>query len=151
SLSDAPGKAYYRISVKREPGGVASNYLHENVAVGDQIELLAPCGEFVLQPSQRPLLLVTGGVGITPAIAMLNTAAASGRPIEFIHAARNSGAHAFRAHVEAIAAENPNVRLHFVYDAPLPGDAPHATGFVTRDVLASRLPADRDVDLYLLG
>src|SRR5690606_16287629 len=46
SLSDAPGKAYYRISVKREPGGVASNYLHENVAVGDQIELLAPCGEF---------------------------------------------------------------------------------------------------------
>src|SRR5690606_15393152 len=104
SLSDAPGKGYYRISVKREAEGVASSYLHDHVQVGDVIELLAPCGEFVLQESLRPLVLVSGGVGITPALSMLNHAAQSGRQIEFIHAALNSEAHAFREHVDATAA-----------------------------------------------
>lgn len=151
SLSDAPGKPYYRISVKREPGGVASNHLHDMVEVGDTLELLAPCGEFVLRDSDKPLVLVTGGVGVTPAISMLNAAARSGRRIEFIHAALNSDTHAFRAHVEQIAAQHANVQAYFVYNEPLAGDAPHATGFVTPELLARRLPADRDVDLYFLG
>ncbi len=155
SLSDVPGKPYYRISVKREPNGVASNYLHERVEVGATLELLAPCGEFVLHGEQhetaRPLVLVTGGVGITPAISMLNAAAKTGRRIEFIHAALNSDAHAFREHVEQIAAQHPNVQPYFIYNEALAGDKPHATGFVTPELLAARLPADRDVDLYFLG
>ncbi len=151
SLSDAPGKPYYRISVKREQGGVASNYLHEQVQVGDVIELLAPCGEFVLQDSGKPLVLVSGGVGITPALSMLNAAAASGRRIEFIHAALNSDVHAFREHVDATAQQHGNVRPFYLYNEALPQDKPHAQGFITAELLASRLPADRDVDLYFLG
>lgn len=151
SLSDEPGQPHYRISVKREAGGVASNYLHDHVDVGAELELLAPCGEFVLRDAPRPLVLVTGGVGITPAMAMLKTAAASGRRIEFIHAALNSETHAFRDQVEQLAQQHPNVRPYFVYNEALPQDRPHAHGFVTEQVLDARLPADRDVDLYFLG
>jgi nitric oxide dioxygenase len=151
SLSDAPGKRYYRISVKREPGGVASNYLHDHVAVGSEIELLPPAGEFVLREATRPLVLVTGGVGITPALAMLNSAAHSGRPIEFIHAALNSSTHAFREHVDQLAALHANVRPFYIYDQALAHDEPHAEGFINAELLAARLPADRDVDLYFLG
>jgi nitric oxide dioxygenase len=151
SLSDAPGKAHYRISVKRETNGVASNYLHDSVQEGDTLELLAPSGEFVLTESKRPLVFLTGGVGITPTISMLDAAAASGRQIEFIHAAINSKVHAFRAHVDHIALQYSNVRPFFVYNDALLDDHPHARGFVTKELLASRLPADRDVDLYFLG
>jgi nitric oxide dioxygenase len=151
SLSDAPGRSYYRISVKREPHGVASNYLHDHVQVGDSVDLLAPCGAFVLRAAARPLVLVTGGVGITPALAMLNSAAASGRRIEFIHAALNSRAHAFREHVDGLAARHPNVHPFYIYNAALPGDQPHARGLLSAELLKTRLPADRDVDLYFLG
>lgn len=154
SLSDAPARPYYRISVKREPGGLASNYLHDEVKVGDTVELLPPSGEFRLRGEQhdraRPLVLVTGGVGITPAISMLNATAASGRRIEFIHAALNGDVHAFRDHVETIAAQHPNVHPYFIYADPRPNDQPHATGLLTADMLAARLSGS-DVDLYFLG
>ncbi|TXD77618.1 nitric oxide dioxygenase, partial [Mitsuaria sp. TWR114] len=97
------------------------------------------------------LLLVTGGVGITPAMAMLESAAPSGRPIRFIHAARHGGVHAFRERVDLLAAAHRNVEAMYVYDAPREGDEPHEVGQVTDALLARHLPEDRDVDLYLLG
>ncbi len=151
SLSDAPGKPYYRISVKREAQGVASNYLHDHVQIGSEVELLPPAGEFVLRETNRPLVLLTGGVGITPALAMLNSVAHSGRPIEFIHAALNSSTHAFREHVDQLAARHENIRPFYIYDQALRHDTPHAEGFISSELLAQRLPADRDVDLYFLG
>ncbi|HSB97900.1 MAG TPA: nitric oxide dioxygenase, partial [Spongiibacteraceae bacterium] len=131
--------------------GVASNYLHDCIDVGSEVELLPPAGEFVLRTATRPLVLLTGGVGITPALAMLNSVAHSGRPIEFIHAALNSDAHAFRAHVDQLAAQHANVRPFYIYDQALDHDKPHAEGFINAELLATRLPADRDVDLYFLG
>ncbi|OEZ31859.1 NO-inducible flavohemoprotein [Variovorax boronicumulans] len=154
SLSDAPGKPWYRISVKKEEGGRASNWLHEAAAVGTRLQVQAPCGDFVLQPAgelARPLVLVTGGVGITPAMSMLESVAHTGRPVHFVHAARHGGAHAFRARVDALAQRHANVKPLYVYDAPRESDTPHATGFVTRELLAGLLPEDRDVDLYFLG
>jgi nitric oxide dioxygenase len=154
SLSDAPGRPWYRISVKREDGGRVSNWLHDEASIGTQLEVQAPCGEFLLeqpQDAQRPLVLVTGGVGITPAMSMLESAAPSGRPIRFIHAARHGGVHAFRGRVDQIAANHDNVQVLYVYDAPRPQDQPHATGFVTAELLDAHLPADRDVDVYFLG
>ncbi|HSV80971.1 MAG TPA: NO-inducible flavohemoprotein [Ramlibacter sp.] len=152
SLSDAPGKPWYRISVKREEGGRVSNWLHAQAVVGTQLQVLAPCGDFQLEAAtERPLVLVTGGVGITPAMSMLEAAAPSGRTIRFIHAARHGGVHAFRARVDALAAAHPNVKVLYVYDTPRADDQPHATGLVTRDLLDQALPADRDIDLYFLG
>lgn len=151
SLSDTPDKPWYRISVKRESGGLASNYLHDRVQVGDELDLLPPCGEFVLEASQRPLVLVTGGVGLTPAISMVNAAAGSGRPITFIHAAQNGRVHAFRDHVDQLAAEFDNVRPYYLYDNAEPGDNPHGRGLISREIIERHLPEDRDVDLYFLG
>jgi nitric oxide dioxygenase len=96
-------------------------------------------------------VLVTGGVGITPAMSMLESVAHTGRPVHFVHAARHGGAHAFRERVDALAQRHANVKPLYVYDAPRESDTPHATGFVTRELLAGLLPEDRDVDLYFLG
>lgn len=152
SLSDAPHQPWYRISVKREQGGTVSNWLHDQVETGALLQVQPPAGEFTLDAdAQRPLLLVTGGVGITPAMAMLEATAASGRPIRFIHAARHGGAHAFRERVDQLAQAHRNVEVVYIYDEPRAEDSPHAVGRVDLDLLARQMPKDRDVDLYLLG
>ena len=83
SLSDAPGKDYFRISVKKEaecnPKGKVSNYLHDEINVGDTIKVSAPAGDFVMENNESaPIALISGGVGITPMVSMLNTLADQG-------------------------------------------------------------------------
>ena len=100
----------------------------------------------------KPLVLLTGGVGITPAISMVNVEATSGREVRFIHAALNSKVHAFRAHVDQLVAANSNISALYVYSEPEPDcTPPHVSGFVTADMVAAQLPEDRDVELYFLG
>ncbi|MFP4182350.1 MAG: NO-inducible flavohemoprotein [Thiohalospira sp.] len=147
SLSDAPNGRTYRISVKREPGGHASRFLHDRVAEGDTLHLFPPAGDFVLQDNDRPINLVTGGVGITPAMAMTE-AVAGHRPVRFIHAALTRDHHAFRERVEALAAAN-DVAPFFIYEEGQPGDGAHATGRLDRDRLAEQI--DLDGDVYFLG
>lgn len=151
SLSDSPNNRYFRISVKREPNGVVSGHLHNQLAVGDTVQILPPSGDFVLLKNDKPLVLLTAGVGITPAISMLNVEAASGRDIHFIHAALNSSTHAFKSHVDTVAAANNNVSTLYVYDKPNTDCQPDAKGFITEALLSEQLPCDRDVEFYLLG
>ncbi|HEY6643333.1 NO-inducible flavohemoprotein [Povalibacter sp.] len=152
SLSCAPNTAGYRISVKREQGGKASNWLHDQATPGTLLNVLPPCGEFVLPPgNERPLVLVTGGVGLTPALSMLHAAASTGRRVDFIHAARNSRTHAFAREVDALVDKHAAVTRLYAYDEPLHEDQPDVVGRLTTQLLAQRLPADRNVDLYLLG
>ncbi len=152
SLSDESGEAEYRISVKREPLGKVSGYLHEQLREGDDIDLFAPSGNFTLAEGTKPLVLISGGVGITPTMAMLHAALRSGRPIHFIHAARHGGVHAFREHVNELAARHAQLRVFYNYSEQRDGDAaPAAVGMLTQDRLAQWLPAQRDVDVYFLG
>lgn len=127
SLSDAPGKPYYRISVKREDAlqnreaGKVSVYLHEQIQQGDVLFLSAPAGDFTLDlQDERPLVLLSGGVGLTPMVSMLaaTTAANPKRRVIFIHAAQNGDVHALRQQVEALANLHPQVSVHVVYDKP---------------------------------
>lgn len=151
SLSALANGREYRISVKREVGGRVSNHLHDNVQVGDELELFPPSGEFTLSASDKPLALISAGVGITPALAMLDAARHSGRPIHFIHCARNAEVHAFRDWVDAHAAEHPQIRHYVCYSEPRDGDQADASGFLSRDLLEQWLPAERDLDAYFLG
>jgi len=151
SLSALANGREYRISVKREVGGRVSNHLHDNVQVGDELELFPPSGEFTLSASDKPLALISAGVGITPALAMLDAARHSGRPIHFIHCARNAEVHAFREWVDGHAAEHPQIRHYVCYSEPREGDRADATGFLSRDLLEQWLPAERDLDAYFLG
>ncbi|SFW61872.1 nitric oxide dioxygenase [Pseudomonas sp. NFACC19-2] len=151
SLSALANGREYRISVKREVGGRVSNHLHDNVQVGNELELFPPSGEFTLSASDKPLALISAGVGITPALAMLDAARHSGRPIHFIHCARNAEVHAFRDWVDGHAAEHPQIRHYVCYSEPREGDRADASGFLSRDLLEQWLPAERDLDAYFLG
>jgi nitric oxide dioxygenase len=152
SLSDSPHHPWYRISVKREPNGVVSNWLHDKVGIGAEVFAQPPAGDFTVdQGSLRPLFLVTGGVGITPAMSMLEANAPSGRQIRFLHATRHSGEHAFRERVNHLAETYNNVKRFYVYEEPRPGDCPDAVGRIDRDLLARFVGGDSDVDLYFLG
>ncbi|WP_159819652.1 NO-inducible flavohemoprotein [Colwellia sp. 20A7] len=151
SLSDAPGKNTLRISVKREVEGLVSNYLHNQLEEGESVNLSAPCGDFVLKNNERPLFLVTAGVGITPAISMLNATVDSGREIHFIHAAQNGQVHSFKHHVDTLAEKHSNLNVFYVYDQPLKEDTPDATGYLSYEHLATHLPKSKDVDFYFLG
>jgi nitric oxide dioxygenase len=166
SLSDRPGLDYFRISVKREPAstagapdGLVSNYLHDRVREGDTLEIGPPCGEFTLDIAQvgdRPIALVSGGVGITPLMSMLESLAHSRvtNPVHFIHAARNSRHHAFADEVRRLAAECANIRTHFRYDAPLADDVRHnrcdSTGLVDLELLGEILP-NSGAEFFLCG
>jgi len=151
SLSALGDGREYRISVKREAGGKVSNYLHDQLRVGDSLELFAPAGDFVLRESSKPLVLISAGVGITPALSMLEAAKDSGRDIHFIHCARHAGVHAFRDWVDSQGAERPQLRHYVCYSEPRAGDQADAEGLLSREQLAEWLPAQRDLDAYFLG
>jgi nitric oxide dioxygenase len=151
SLSAGPDGREYRISVKREPGGRVSNHLHDRVGEGDQLELFIPAGEFTLNHSSKPLVLISAGVGITPLMTMLEAAVHSGRPIRFIHCARHAGVQAFAARVDELAAAHPQLQRFYCLEEARPHDGADAHGRLTLERLRAWLPAERDVDVYFLG
>ncbi|WP_054949698.1 NO-inducible flavohemoprotein [Numidum massiliense] len=162
SLSAAPGHDYYRISVKREDGGdvadgVVSNYLHEQVQEGDELLLSAPAGDFVLDlESERPLVLLSGGVGLTPLVSMLHTVVARQpeRPVTFVHAALNGDVHALHEEVSQLAAAHDNVSYYVCYEKPTASDREAQNydkeGFVDLPWLQSII-RDNEADFYFCG
>jgi nitric oxide dioxygenase len=152
SLSSLGDNGQYRISVKREEGGRASNYLHDQFPVGASILLFPPAGEFTLTASDKPLVLISGGVGITPTLPMLEAALATERPVHFIHCARNGGVHAFRDWIDDLAERHPQLKRFYCYaedDGVSP--AAHKVGLLSQEQLADWLPQERDLDAYFLG
>ena len=151
SLSAAADGRGYRISVKREPGGLVSNFLHDRLALGELLDVMPPAGEFVLQPGGGPLALIGGGVGVTPLLAMLQEAAPSLRQIHFIHASRNPRVQAFRQEVARVAERFPNVRCHFCLEETVsPGDM-DAVGLLNERILGRWLPQPKDLEAYFVG
>lgn len=149
SLSALPNGHELRISVKREAEGVVSRFLHDEVREGDTLEVFPPAGAFTLQPGNKPLVLISGGVGITPTLAMLSQALQSGRTVHFIHCARNRAVHAFRDTIDALAARHPQLQRFYCYDQA--DEGADAVGLLDQARLAQWLPANRDVDAYFLG
>lgn len=152
SISSAPDGRELRISVKREPGGLVSSFLHDRVDVGCVLDVFPPAGHFVLQPIRRPVVFISGGVGITPTMPMLEQALQSGQPICFVHCARNREVHAFRHTVDVLAQGNAQLRRFYCYDDP--SDAARwgdAQGPLDASRLSQWLPPTRDFDAYFLG
>jgi ferredoxin-NADP reductase/MOSC domain-containing protein YiiM/ferredoxin len=150
SLSDVPDQRGYRISVKRE--GAASRYLHDHVKAGDVLEAAAPRGSFVLRAGERPVVLLSAGVGATPVLAMLHALARENgaRPVWWVHGARNRAEHAFGAEVDGLLGGLHGHRL-LVYSRPGDGDTGFdLAGHIDRAVLdQAGVPAD--ADYYLCG
>ena len=156
SLSGPPDGGYYRIAVKREHDGAASGYLHTRLGVGDQLDVAAPRGSFILDRTQAPVLLISAGIGATPVLAMLQALAKehSAREIWWLHGARNRREHSFAAETRSLLASLPNVHTHVYYSRPdaddLEGPDCDSAGRLTGSLLAE-LDPPRDAQAYLCG
>jgi ferredoxin-NADP reductase len=161
TLSTTPNPDYYRLSIRRgDENSLVSRFLHANGRPGLRIEAMTPRGKFMLTPqSERPAVFVSGGVGITPMIAMATHIVEEGRrtgkfrPVWFIHGTSNGRVHAF-GNVKELAGQHPAMKVHIRYSQPGSTDRLGIThdseGRITIDVLKELLPLN-DYDFYLCG
>ncbi len=167
SLSDSPHqKDYYRVTIKKEkappdkpdlPPGAGSSFFADAVKEGDILNVKAPTGHFFLDMTKmNPVVLLAGGVGITPMLSMANAIAASGskREVYFFFGVRNVREHIHKPELEKLAAENENIHLHIAYSKPSERDVKgkdfHHEGRVGIELLKEILPSN-NFEYYLCG
>jgi len=157
SLSDAPNDDRYRISVKKQPPprdnpdappGLVSNFFHDQVNEGDIIDVKAPSGHFFLEATKsHPVVLIGGGVGLTPVLSMLNEIVAREWHSEvwFFYGVRNGSEHIMKDHLNDIANSYENVKLFVCYSDPAEGDVEgedyHVQGRVGVELFKEILPS----------
>jgi len=124
SLSDLPSTEHYRVSIKQEEQGLASTYLRARMEPGSNLEVSAPRGSFTLRSGSEPVVLLSGGVGATPVLAMLHALAAekSSRPVWWLHGARNREDHSFREESRALLQGLKYGHGYIHYSRPGPAD-----------------------------
>jgi ferredoxin-NADP reductase/MOSC domain-containing protein YiiM len=156
SISGRPGADTYRVSVKQEMNGVASSFLHSHVREGDVLEASVPRGTFTLQPGERPVVLMSAGIGATPVLAMLHSLAdaRSSREIWWLYGARNRDEHPFEQESRELLKQLPRNRTYIVYSRPGADDRIgahfNAPGHLAISTIEA-LGVPRDADYYLCG
>ena len=165
SLSDSPFHSdRYRVSIKRVPAprdnpsappGLISTHFHDVLNENDIVDVKAPSGHFSMSMTKSsPVVLLAGGVGITPLLSMLNaiTEMASQREVWFFLGVRNKKEHVMKEHLEMVARENENVRLNVFYSAPAETDVLsedyHVKGRVNVENIKVILPSS-NFDFYI--
>ena len=162
SISCGPNDQSYRITVKREatpgiPPGLVSNWLHDQAGLGTVIKVTPPAGDFFLEQSDTaPVVLISGGVGLTPMMSMLEAISATTpeRPTWHIHGALNGRVHAMAARMRQLTTQTKGIRTHIFYAAPEAGDL-HGehydeAGLINADWLACHTPI-ADATYFLCG
>lgn len=124
SLSDAPQPDHYRVTIKRVPSGLASNFFHDRVVEGSTLQVRAPSGYFHLDAGRSPVILIGGGIGITPVLSMLlwSLTHQPDREIWLFYGVRNCRDHIMKTQLETLKRQHDNFHLHVCYSQPLPGD-----------------------------
>lgn len=164
SLSDAPDKEYYRVSIKRVtapketqvPAGRSSNYFHDQVNVDDILNVRAPSGNFHIDRSDDPVVLIAGGIGITPMLSMLNWVLANQteREIWLFYGVRNRQELMMKPHLEALSAKHSHFHLHLCFSEPSPADVIgqdfHHPGRINLNLLRMHLPL-KPYHFYICG
>jgi len=156
SLSDAPRPNYYRVSIKRAqpplgihvPPGRSSHYFHDYVTIGSILRVRAPSGHFHIDRSDDSLVLIGGGIGITPMLSMLNWCLANqpGREVWLFYGVRNGREVVMKSHLEALAFSHTNFHLRICFSAPQPDDVAeldyHHQGRIDIKLLRTQLPTN---------
>lgn len=165
SLSDRPSQGDYRISIKRVPpprdrphlpAGLSSNHFHDHIHEGDILKARAPSGHFFLKPDTTPIVLIAGGIGITPLLSMLNTTIKSGslRQIWLFYGVTNSNDQGMKTHLEDLALKHDNLHLHVCYAQPSSTDKVNIDyqheGFIDLHLLRNTL-SYQIYDYYICG
>lgn len=156
SLSGSPGVDRYRITVKQEPQGQLSTFINTALRAGDELDVSEPRGAFILEPTERPVVLLSAGVGVTPVIAMLHSlaAAASSRPVWWIHGARNGRDHALAAEARGLLSTLSHARSCIAYSQPDATDRPGIDFDVVGRLNVATLEGlgtPRDAEFYVCG
>jgi len=150
SLASAPGldsrhDSRHKVTVKRVVDGRASNWLSDNVAKGDQLEVMPPAGIFCLSDRQTPIILFGGGSGITPIISLIKTALeTTSRTLKLVYANRNDRSIIFKEELAALLLAHPD-RLEIVHRL----DDVH--GFVDPALVIQEIGPKTDADFYICG
>jgi ferredoxin-NADP reductase len=158
SLSNRFDQGHYRVSIKRvSPDGLSSGYFHRQVKVGDVLAVKAPAGHFQLDlAANGPVVLIGGGIGITPLLSMIGAslAATPQREIWLFYGVRNGGDHAMKGELANLARAHRNFHLNVCYSRPRASDIigtdyQHASR-VDIDLLRRTLDGNR-FGFYLCG
>ncbi len=166
SLSDCARPDYYRVTIKRQgpppsspeaPPGVSSCHFHDRVEEGNIIDVKAPKGQFFLDTVRHtPVVLIGGGIGITPVLSMLNHIVETGSTREtwFFLGVRHGGEHVMKEHLRDISANHKNVHIIVMYSNPRDkdtlGDDFTEEGRVSVDLFKRVLPSN-NYDYYFCG
>jgi len=164
SLSDAPQPDHYRVSIKRvpppagraAPPGRSSNYFHDHMAVGSLLQVRAPAGHFHLDRGDAPVVLIAGGIGITPMLSMANWCLAEqrGREVWLFYGVRHIRELVMKAHLDTLATLHPNFHLRICCSDPLPEDMVgrdyHHSGRIDVGLLRIQLPL-KPYHFYICG
>ncbi|WP_338830956.1 MOSC and FAD-binding oxidoreductase domain-containing protein [Bradyrhizobium sp. 27S5] len=156
SLSGPASTERYRISVKLEPNGAAGTYLREQIRPGNRLDVSSPRGSFVLQSGERPVVLLSAGIGATPVLSMLHALAKTGstRQVLWLHTARDGQHHPFAAEVRRLLPALTHGRSYVCYSRPAARDRKgidfDGSGHLSRQVFGEvGIPGEADV--YLCG
>ena len=167
SLSDSPNNPdYYRVSIKKvppprdqpdKPPGLSSTYFNDMLQEDDILDIKAPSGQFFLDmTSERPIVFVGGGIGLTPVLSMLTALTESGirREVWFFLGVRNGEEHLMKEQLEALNQANENLHLHVCYSVPQKGDEKgrdyQHSGHVSVDLFKELLPSN-NYTFYICG
>jgi ferredoxin-NADP reductase/ferredoxin len=156
SLSGPQSAERYRISVKIEPNGAAGIWLRDRLRTGDSLDVSSPRGSFILQRGERPVVLLSAGIGATPVLAMLHALAAarSSRQVLWLQTARDGHHHPFAAEVRRLMAALPHGHSYLCYSRPASSDNPgqdfDGAGHLSRSVF-EEAGVPREADVYLCG
>ncbi|HKS47528.1 MAG TPA: hybrid-cluster NAD(P)-dependent oxidoreductase [Amycolatopsis sp.] len=156
TISSAPTRPFQlAITVKRVPGGLVSNWLHDNLRPGRTVGVRGPLGRFSWAHHPAPkYLFLSGGSGITPLMTMTRTMYDLGYPadVEFVHCARTPGDIIFRGELELIAATSPRIRVTHVCekDSATESWTGHR-GRLTTDMLRQIAPDLLEREIFICG
>lgn len=152
SISCGPNADHYRITVKREPKGEASVFLHDTAVTGTVLEATPPAGEFYLHPDQaRPVVLLSGGVGLTPMVSMVEDIASRrpDLPAYYVHGTTSRGTHAMDTQIRHLARRHGKISVATFYERSDPGSEANE-GMITLDWLKANTPLE-EADVFLCG
>ena len=164
TISDGPGKDYYRITVKaiagppgtELPPGKVSCFLNANLIVGDRLDIKSPSGNFFLDRSNAPVVMLAGGIGVTPFISMIDSLVEqqSSRTVLLAYGVRNSQEQPFKQYINDVCQSHANIHVVNCFSSPTADDVRgtdyHVDGYVSVDMLKKILP-NNEYLFYLCG
>lgn len=153
TLSDSPHKEYLRLTIKRERGGKMSGYWHDAAAVGDKVLLSKPMGNFYLTNQDNPLVLISGGVGITPMLSMIEYLALyqPDREVYFIHSSTNKEVQPMLKRLLQLRDVNTSFHLSIFHTAPMTGERANVDYDFRGRITKSHLPVYPTADYFVCG